>query len=131
MKKIMFIEDESFIGSLMSDYLIKAGFEVDLIPDGTQAVTKLESSDLPNLILLDLTLPGVSGFEILQKVKADPKTKDIPVIIFSNQGDKEEIKKGLRLGAESYFVKANILPQQMIKIVEETLGKETQIDTQK
>ena len=88
-------------------------FEPKLARDGDEGLRELEKEP-PHLILLDLILPGINGFEVLEKVKGNAKTKDIPVIIVSNLGDKSDIDRGLSLGAEDYLVKANMVPKDIV-----------------
>jgi CheY-like chemotaxis protein len=71
---------------------------------------------------LDLILPGIDGFEVLKRAKADPATKDIPVIILSNLGQKDDIERGLELGATDFMVKAHFTPEEIVKKAKEVLG---------
>ncbi len=119
-KRILVIEDDKFIASLLVGVLEKEGFEVDLALDGEDGLRKLEA-ELPDIILLDLILPGINGFEVLEKLKKGDATRKIPVIIISNLGSEEEIQRGLNLGAAAYLVKANILPEDLIKKIKEFL----------
>lgn len=105
-KKILMVEDDEFLRSIAVKRLEKEGYEVVISTDGSDAV-KLAQGENPSLVLLDLLLPGISGFDILEKLKADAPTKDIPVIIFSNLGQKEDIEKAQKLGANDFLIKAN------------------------
>jgi len=104
-KKILFIEDDKFISDLLNNYFKKHGLSVEFVIDGEKGLERAREIK-PALILLDLILPGMSGYEVLKQLKADPELKDIPVIILSNLGQADEIKRGLELGAESFLVKA-------------------------
>ncbi|MCR4275684.1 MAG: response regulator [Candidatus Wolfebacteria bacterium] len=107
-KKILLIEDEPFLSSLLKNRLQKENFEVLVAKDGEEAIKFLKSST-PNLILLDIILPKKSGFEIMEDIKSDPELSDkidIPVIIISNLSQPEDIQKSKQLGAIEYFVKA-------------------------
>jgi len=77
------------------------------------------------IVLLDLVLPGVDGFEILKKIKEDPKTKGISVIILSNLGQQEEVERGLRLGAEDYLIKAHFTPDEIISKIQKILKRDS------
>jgi len=79
--------------------------------------------ELPQLILLDLILPGIDGFEVLKQIKEDSQINKIPVIILSNLGQQEEVEKGLKLGAADYLVKAHFTPDEIIGKIKEVLGK--------
>ena len=119
-KRVLIIEDDSFLASLLTSALKRADFETSLAIDGEEGLKKLET-EIPDIILLDLILPGIGGFEILEKIKKEDKTKKIPVIIISNLGSQEEIQKGLKSGANAYLVKASILPDDVIKKIKEIL----------
>ena len=117
-KKILVVEDDEF---LMKIYEIKFKQEGHLVikaVNGEQGVD-LAKSEKPDLILLDLILPKKSGFEVLDEIKADPETKDIPIIIISNLGQDEDVKKGLDKGASDYIVKANSTIEEFM----EKIGK--------
>ena len=108
LKKILLIEDEPFLSSLLKNRLQREEFEVIIAKDGEEA-TKLLKSLLPDLILLDIILPKKSGFEVMEDIKSDPELSDkidVPVIIISNLSQPEDIQKSKQLGAIEYFVKA-------------------------
>lgn len=113
-KRILIIEDDKFLGSLLARKLEKEEFVTSLATNGMEALSKINES-LPNLILLDLILPNINGFEILEILKKNQKTKNTPVIILSNLGQKEDIEKSLKLGAVDYLVKAYSTPQEIVE----------------
>ena len=117
LKKVLSIEDDAFLSSLVSGKLIEAGFSVITASTGKEGIAKA-TLERPNLILLDIMLPDMGGFEILESLKSNTATKDIPVIILSNLGGREEIEKGVALGAASYLIKSNILPHEVAEMVE-------------
>ena len=121
MKKVLEIEDDAFLSSLVSSKLIESGFTVINAVTGADGLAKAKK-EKPHLILLDIMLPDMGGFEILQTLKADPETKDIPVIILSNLGGRDEIEKGVRLGASSYLIKSNILPHEVAEMVQSQIS---------
>jgi len=104
-KKILIVEDDIFINSLFAENLSKKGAIVFSAKNSVDAfeILKVEKVDI---ISLDLLLPGMSGFDILKKVKEDPNTRDIPVVILSNLGQKSEVDMGLKLGAKKFLIKA-------------------------
>jgi DNA-binding response OmpR family regulator len=118
--KILIIEDDKFLRELIAKKLNEEGFGVDEAVDGEEGLRKSKEGK-PNLILLDLILPGIDGFEVLAKIKQDPEIKSIPVIILSNLGQKEDIEKGLKLGAFDYLVKAHFTPGEIIEKVRNAL----------
>ncbi len=115
-KKILSIEDDVFLSSLVSGKLIESGFSVVTAGTGADGLAKVKLEH-PDLVLLDIMLPDMGGYEILEKIKADPETKHIPVIILSNLGGRDEIEKGIQLGASSYLIKSNILPHEVAEMV--------------
>jgi len=105
-KKILVIEDEKTLRFLLNQTLAEEGFEVEEAIDGEEGIQKLKESK-PDLILLDLLLPGIDGFEVLSRIKRDSDSESIPVIILSNLGQEEEVERGLKLGAIDYLIKAH------------------------
>ena len=105
-KKIIVIEDEQILLRALNVELLSQGFEVLSAKDGESGL-RLTIQELPQLVLLDLILPKLHGFEVLKALKENESTKDIPVIILSNLGQDSEIKKAKELGAADYFVKAS------------------------
>jgi len=103
--KILIVEDEEILAKVLKEKLEKAKFDVKISVDGEEALADIKSWK-PSAILLDLMLPKKDGFEVLKEIKGDDSLKNIPVIITSNLGDDESIKKGLKLGAVDYFVKS-------------------------
>jgi two-component system phosphate regulon response regulator PhoB/two-component system alkaline phosphatase synthesis response regulator PhoP len=119
-KKVMIVEDDEFLRSLNAKRLETEGFNVVVAVDGQNAID-LIPKEMPHLIFLDLLLPRVDGFEVLKKIKADSKTKDIPVIVFSNLGQKEDIEKAHNLGAADFLVKANFTLDDVVLKIKEVL----------
>jgi DNA-binding response OmpR family regulator len=118
---VLVIEDDKFLRELLVRKLGSEGFDVENAIDATAAYAALEKRK-PTIILCDLILPEVSGFEILAKIKADPKTKDIPVIILSNLGQKEDTDKAMALGAKDFMVKANFTLDEIVEKIRATLA---------
>lgn len=120
-KKILIVEDDRFLRELMAKKLTAEGFDVKEAVDGEDGLKKAKE-EKPNLILLDLILPGIDGFEVLSRIKEDPSLEIIPVIILSNLGQKEDVERGLKLGAADYLVKAKFTPSEIIEKVRKILG---------
>ncbi len=120
MKKIIVLEDEQVLQKALSIELLGAGFEVLSALDG-EAGLALVRKELPDLVLLDLTMPKMNGFDVLKNLKEDATTKSIPVIILSNLGQDEDKAKGLALGAKDYYVKSStdlsLLTEKIKKII--------------
>lgn len=116
--KILIIEDDKFLKSLCVKKLQKAGFVVFTASDGEEGLEKIKK-ERPALILLDVVLPGIDGFEVLKCLKQDSATASIPVILLTNLGQEDNIEKGLALGADDYLVKARFTPGQIVKKVKQ------------
>jgi CheY-like chemotaxis protein len=112
-KKILIVEDDKFLRELMSKKLITLGYEVVSAADGESGLVMIKETK-PDVVLLDLILPGINGFEVLEKAKQDPEITNIPVVILSNLGQGEDIEKGLALGAKDFLVKAHFTPQEIV-----------------
>ena len=122
-KKIMWVEDDSFLSDIIARKLSVYGCVLVSARDGEQALSIVEK-EIPDIILLDILLPGMSGFELLEKLKSNEKIKNIPVIILSNLSQKSDIEKGKELKAERFLVKATLtldeIMRQIGEILEET-----------
>lgn len=116
-KKILIIEDDKFLRRLIGQKLINEGYDILEAVDGEEGLKKVKEAR-PDLVLLDLILPGIDGFEVLAKLKSDPVTSVIPVIILSNLDQKE---KGLKMGAIDYLIKAHFTPGEIIEKIKTIL----------
>jgi len=114
MSKILIIEDDDFLRSLAVTKLEKEGFAVSTAADGQTGLATI-SATMPDLVILDLMLPVMSGFDVLKSIKADDKTKNIKVIVFSNLGEDSDIKTCLDMGANDYLVKANFTLDELVE----------------
>lgn len=113
-KDILVIEDDQFLAKVYLAKLQKEGYGVRIAYDGQEGLDELNKK-APDIILLDLILPNMDGFEFLEKIKQEDKYKKIPVIILSNLGQDEDIKRGKKLGADDYFVKANTPLKEIVE----------------
>jgi DNA-binding response OmpR family regulator len=104
MAKILIAEDEKQIADMIAFKLTNGGHQVIRAQDGDQAVS-LAASELPDLILLDAMMPGLSGFEVLRRLKSDPSLRSMPVIMVTAKGHERDVLSGLRGGAVDYVVK--------------------------
>lgn len=120
-KKVMIIEDDDFLRSLVVTKLQKENFTVATNADGSNALESIRS-EKPDIVLLDLMLPAISGFDILKDVRNDGEMKDTKVIIFSNLGDEEDIKKGDELGVTDYLVKSNFTLDELVEKIKTALS---------
>ena len=115
-KTIIIVEDDKFLLGILSDRFEAEGFMVIQAMNGSEAVKKTGEAR-PDLVLLDLILPELNGFEVMEKLKADARTKNIPVIILSNLGSEEDMERGKKLGAVDYLVKAYFTPDEIVQKV--------------
>ncbi len=115
---VLIIEDEQMLCGLMVKKLERSGFAVQGVFDGEMGIRAIEKKK-PDVILLDLLLPGIDGFEVLRHLKSDQRFKDIPVIIVSNLGEPSDVAKARNAGAAEYIIKANYSPDQIVKKVGE------------
>ena len=121
-KHILIVEDDEFLRSLTAKRLEKEGFSIEVAVDGENAISVLGSAKL-DLILLDLLLPGLDGFEVLKKIKSSDSTKSVPVIVFSNLGQKEDIEKAKGLGVDDFLIKANFTLDDVVAKINSLLKK--------
>lgn len=120
--RILIIEDDDFLRSLAVTKLTAEGFAMEVAATGDEGLTKVTTTP-PDLLILDLMLPNVSGFEILEKIRASEVTKKLKVIVFSNLGEETDIKKCLDLGVSEYLVKANFTLDELAEKIKIVLGK--------
>ena len=121
-KKILIIEDDKFLRELIAKKILKEGYEVFEAVDGTEGLTKVKEVK-PDLILLDLILPIVDGFEVLSQLKKETSLSSIPVIILSNLGQKEDVEKGLKLGAAGYLIKAHFELDEIVERIKDVINR--------
>jgi len=119
-KTILIVEDDKFLRELISRKLREENFNIIEAVDGEEGIKKIKE-EKPDLVLLDLILPGIDGFEVLLKMKEDVSVSQIPVIILSNLGQKDDVERGLNLGAVDYLIKAHFTPGEIIDKVKAAL----------
>ncbi|HVM73691.1 MAG TPA: response regulator [Candidatus Paceibacterota bacterium] len=115
-KKVMSIEDDTFLRDILGGKLIREGAVLIKLKSGEEAL-KLFETEHPDVILLDLILPGMNGFDILKLMKENPQSKDIPVIVLSNLGQTADIERLEKLGATRHLIKAEHDPDEIIDII--------------
>lgn len=120
--KILIIEGDTFLGNILTQKLVSAGFETQIIRDGAVAINKIKEWK-PDLILLDMVLPNLSGYEILEAKQKDLSIPDIPVIIVSNSGKTVEINRALALGVKDYLTKDQLNSEEVLAKVKKELDK--------
>jgi len=120
--KILLVDDDEFLLDMYSVKFKETGYEVDIASSGDEALEKIKRNPYP-VILLDVVMPGLDGFEVLSQMRKDGLAKDSVVIILSNLGQKEDIERGLALGAHDYIIKAHFTPREVVEKIQYHLGK--------
>jgi DNA-binding response OmpR family regulator len=120
--KILLVEDDSFLREIIFNKLAKEGFDVTEADDGEKALGFALAGGF-DIILLDLIIPIVNGFEVLEKIKSqeDENISKVPVIILSNLGEEDDVKKAIDLGASNYLVKAHFTTDEVIEKIKKEL----------
>ena len=120
--KALIVEDEDVLAQVLAEKLKKSDFEVEIADDGEKAVSATKSFK-PDIIMLDLMLPKMDGFEVLRELKANDDTKRIPVVAITNLSEDDNIKKALQMGVVDYFVKSNHPVNEIVEKVKAVLLK--------
>ncbi len=121
-KKILVIEDDKFLMKIINKKLSSENYDVIEALDGKQGLDIVKNQKI-DLILLDLILPEMDGFEVLANLKSDPELSRIPVIVISNLGEASQIEKALKMGADDYLIKAHFTPAEIVERIEKILKK--------
>lgn len=119
-KTILLIEDDPFLVDLYTTKFKKVGFNIEVIADGKEGLEKMRMKK-PDLLLLDIVVPGVSGWEVLEDINKNKEFKDLKIIILSNLTSREEVERGLKLGASKYLIKAHYTPSEVVEEVKKVL----------
>ncbi|MFY9457443.1 MAG: response regulator [Candidatus Spechtbacterales bacterium] len=118
---VLVVEDDQFLRDLIVKKLEEEGLKTSQAIDGEEGL-RLIRENKPDIVLLDLILPGIDGFEVLKQAKADPAVSEIPIVILSNLGQRDDIDRGIELGAKDYLIKAHFTPGEIVQKVKEILG---------
>lgn len=122
-KTVMWVEDDAFLSEIVARKLSSKQCTLLRANDADETFKMLKTAK-PDIIMLDILLPGMNGYEILEKLKNDENTKDIPVIILSNFGQKSEVEKGLQLGAEKFLIKATLTLDEIVDEIGRTFSSQ-------
>jgi len=122
MKKILLVEDEEIMISLLQKKLTKEGYEISVARDGEEGLKAMREVR-PDLVLLDIIMPKMGGFEVMEEMGKDKNLKDIPVIVISNSGQPVELDKAQKLGAKDWLIKTEFDPQEVLNKVVKQIGK--------
>lgn len=118
--KVLIVEDEKMLADMYATKFVMEGFLAVTANDGAEGLTKLKE-EKPDMVLLDVIMPKLDGFAVLKKLRDNDDFKKLPVILLTNLGQDEDIKKGQKLGATDYFVKANHTPAEVVNKVRSVL----------
>ena len=120
-KKILIAEDEEILSSLLKKKLTQQGYSVSIAKNGVIALEQMRK-EKPDLLLLDVIMPQMGGFEVMEKMQEDPALRGIPIIIVSNSGQPVEIDKAKKLGAKDWIIKTEFDPQEVMDKVKKEIG---------
>jgi len=120
MAKILIIEDDPLMARMYQKIFSFEGYQIEVAQDGEDGLEKVKNNH-PNLILLDVMMPKMNGFQVLEKLKVDPDTKKIPVVMLTNLAGQSDAEKALTKGAVKYIVKSEYEPKQVANMVKEIL----------
>lgn len=118
---VLIVEDDTFLANIYKTKFEMEGFKVIVSDNGEDGLADVKRKK-PDIVLLDILLPKMDGFTVLQKLKADADVKDIPVILLTNLGQKDDVEKGLELGAVDYLIKAHFKPSETVDKVKKVLS---------
>ncbi len=121
MTHVLLVEDDPFLVDIYTTKFQAEGFSISVATDGNQAIRRL-SQDKPEILLLDIVLPKVDGWEILKSIKQNKNLQDLKVIVLSNLGQKADIDKAIALGATRYLIKAHYTPSEVVEEVKKIIG---------
>ncbi|MDP3794950.1 MAG: response regulator [bacterium] len=121
-KYILLVEDDAFLAELYAAKFSELGYEIATAQDGKEGLRAIEKRH-PDVVLLDIVLPKMDGLSVLKEIKSNEALKAIPVILLTNLGQKEDVERGLALGADAYIIKAHFTPTELVAKVEEVLQK--------
>ena len=122
-KKILIVDDDVFLLDMYAMKFTQNNFEVSTATDGANAIEKLKGGLVPDIILLDIIMPKMDGFEMLQQINGDKLCENCVKVVLSNKGQQSDIDQGKNLGASGYIVKANATPGEVVKEVLEIFNK--------
>lgn len=120
-KKILIVDDDEFLLDMYAVKFRESNFEVDTVTTGAEALDKIKGGLRPHVILLDLIMPGMDGFDFMKTIKDGNLIPQTLIIILSNLGQKEDVEKGMKLGAKDYIIKAHHTPSEVVTKVQTLL----------
>jgi DNA-binding response OmpR family regulator len=121
-KKILIVEDDLFLQGLEATKLKKDGYEIMTAVNSDEVFKVIDGANKPDMILLDLLLPGVDGFMILEKIRQNKDMLTVPVIVFSNLSEDKDVKRAQKLGISEFMVKSNFTLDELTKKIKDLIG---------
>jgi CheY-like chemotaxis protein len=115
--KVFIVDDDRFLLNMYSIKFSKNNFEVDSAATGEEALAKIKNGYKPDIILLDIVMPGMDGFEVLRNIKKDTTIPNAMIIMLTNQGQLADIEKAKALGINGYIIKATTIPSEVVEEV--------------
>lgn len=122
-KKVLIVDDDEFLLDMYAIKFREAGFSVEVAHDGKEALQKVESVK-PEIVLLDIILPGMDGFEVLRSLYQEKRADNMMVVMLTNLGQKDDAERGIQLGARDYIVKAHFTPTEVVEKVRQLLREQ-------
>lgn len=120
---IMIIEDDAMLANMFTRLFEVNGLSVISAYDGQDAIEKSKILQPPTIILLDLMMPRIDGFEVMSVLKKDEKWKIVPIVVFSNLGDEPDMERAIKMGAEEYMIKSQFSPKEVVVRISEIIAK--------
>lgn len=117
---VLLVEDDTFLSNIYKTKFEMEGFKITTADNGEKGLAETKKRN-PDIVLLDILLPKMDGFMVLEEIKKDPAIKNIPVILLTNLGQKDDVEKGLEMGASGYLIKAHFKPSEVVSKVKEVL----------
>lgn len=121
-QRVLIVEDDVFLRQLLVVKFNKEGYAVREASDGREALEQI-AKELPHAVILDLLMPEVNGFQVLEALRADARTKDLPVVVLTNLGEQEHIERVKALGADDYLIKAHLFLDEIVARISEIIKK--------
>ncbi|MCX6780175.1 MAG: response regulator [Candidatus Magasanikbacteria bacterium] len=117
---VLLVEDDVFLSGIYQKKFEMEGYKVTAVDNGEKVLPEAKKK-MPDIIMLDILLPKMDGFTVLSKLKEDEQVKNIPVILLTNLGQKDDVEKGLQMGAADYLIKAHFKPSEVVDKIKSVL----------
>lgn len=122
-QKILIVDDDSFLLNMYVAKFKNAGYNVETLRSGTEALKKLQDGYKPDIMLLDVVLPGMDGIELLKEIRKENLSSGTKYVMFTNQSNGEEVNEAKKLGVTDYIIKAELIPSEIVSKILEIIGR--------